>query len=479
MSLIKNTLAFILLCLFVGTLMGQKVTVSREISVKNNYTYDVLPNISDHIIFYHDRGLEHNFEIYDNKLRYINTIQPEFEKRSIKPIGVLPMDSIFRFYYYYTDETNAFIKVRTYDKNVRLTDSITLWQKDKKFLSNSPRFAYSKDKSKVLIFTPDERNLYLQLFDNIKMKLIFEFKLIIKEINLKSDFEKIAVTNEGEIFILTRKSSFWDRKSSNSFTLARIINKENIYLHRFSPEANEISDLKMDYDEKNKRIVFAGLTTFGDDSKSNGYFGFSILPDELPDDAEILINKYTSEFIAEATGKKPGKTKELADFKLKDIFVNNEGGVIMILESVKEFTRRAQMISPTQFGDYFPSRGFIDYYHEDLLIFATHPDGKEHWKKILFKKQFSQDDGGMYSSYFLFKTPSRIRLVYNDEIKNSNTVSEYIIDPIGNAERKSVLSTEYQNLRLRFRDAIQIGPNSIIVPSEKSWKINLVRIDYE
>ena len=137
------------------------------------------------------------------------------------------------------------------------------------------------------------------------------------------------------------------------------------------------------------------------------------------------------------------------------------------------------MNTPGQFGDYFPPRGFIDYYHEDLILFATYADGKEHWKKILFKKQFSQDDDGIYSSYFLFKTPSRLRLIYNDEIKNANTVSEYVLDPTGDAERKSVLSTEYQNLKLRFRDAIQTGPQSIIVPSEKSWKINLVKIDFD
>ena len=45
---------------------GQKVTVSREIGIRNNYAYDILPNIEDHIIFYHDRGPEQQFEIYYN-----------------------------------------------------------------------------------------------------------------------------------------------------------------------------------------------------------------------------------------------------------------------------------------------------------------------------------------------------------------------------------------------------------------------------
>jgi hypothetical protein len=458
---------------------AQKVTVSREIGIRNNYAYDILPNIADHIIFYNDRGIEHNFEVYDKNLRYKNSIQPEFEKKNILPTGIVPMDSTFRFYYSYKEDDKIYFRVNVYDKNVSLVDSSTLVVKDRKTINSNPRFAFSKDKSKVLIFTPDDRSLHLLLIDNNTLTVIYDFTLAVKNVNLKTDFEKLIINNSGEIYIISRKSSFWDRSDLSGFTLIRIKNSANIYLHQFSPESDKITDLFMDFDETNARLVLAGFTTVNDESKANGYFGFSIRGDDIPEDAEILVNKFTTDFISDVTGKKPGKVKELTDYKIQDIVVRNDGGVILVSELVKEFTRRSQMNAPNQFGDYLPARGLIDYYHEDIILLSTFPDGKEHWRKILFKKQFSQDDGAIYSSYFLFKTPSRIRLIYNDEIKNSNTVSEYVFDPIGQSERKSVLSTEYQNLKLRFRDAIQIGPSSLIVPSEKSWKINMVRIDYD
>jgi len=476
----KNSLAlFFVVMMLCQTSTAQKVTVSKEISIRNNYAYDILPNIGDNIIFYNDKGIEHNFEIYDKNLRYKNSIQPEFEKKNILPTGVLPMDSTFRFYYTYKEDDKIYFRVNVYDKNVALVDSSTLAVKDRKSINSNPRFAFSKDKSKVLIFTPDDKSLHLQLIDNNALSVIYDFTLAIKSMNLKTDFEKLIVSNSGEIYIIGRKSSFWDRSEMSGFSLIRIKNVSNIFLHQFSPESDKITDLFMDYDEKNERVVLAGFTTVNDESKANGYFGFSISGDDIPEDAEILVNKFTTDFISDVTGKKPGKVKELADYKIQDIIVRNDGGVIIISELVKEFTRRSQMNAPNQFGDYLPARGLIDYYHEDIILLSTFPDGKEHWRKILFKKQFSQDDGAIYSSYFLFKTPSRIRLIYNDEIKNSNTVSEYVFDPIGQSERKSVLSTEYQNLKLRFRDAIQIGPSSLIVPSEKSWKINMVRIDYD
>jgi hypothetical protein len=75
----------------------------------------------------------------------------------------------------------------------------------------------------------------------------------------------------------------------------------------------------------------------------------------------------------------------------------------------------------------------------------------------------------------MMKVPSKLHVIFNDEIKNANTVSEYIIDPIGNYKRNSLLTTEYKNLKLRFKDGIQISNKSFVVPSEKGAKINLVK----
>ena len=46
-----------------------------------------------------------------------------------------------------------------------------------------------------------------------------------------------------------------------------------------------------------------------------------------------------------------------------------------------------------------------------------HPDGSNHWEKVLHKKQYSQDDDAAYSSYFLLKTPTALRVIFNDEAK--------------------------------------------------------------
>lgn len=80
---------------------------------------------------------------------------------------------------------------------------------------------------------------------------------------------------------------------------------------------------------------------------------------------------------------------------------------------------------------------------------------------------------------FVLSTSDYLRIIFNDEIKNESTVSEYILLPTGEYLRKSILNTTSQNLYLRIKDAVQINANTLLVPSESNGKMNLVRISFE
>ncbi len=457
--------------------IAQKVTVSREINIKGNYAYDVLSNVDGNIIFHHDRNSEQLFEIYDRNLRFIQTITPIYESSQFAPIGIVPMDTSFNFYYRHFHDGNIHYKVIAYNKNVSVVDSFTFAVIDKKDHISNPLFIQSEDKTKVLVFNPSDKGIYLRLLDNITFETYYEGLLEVPGINLKSDFRKIVLTNSGLLYLLTHKKAYWDKKENKNFQIIEVVSPKSIAIKSIFPDVDEISQITWQYDEKNKKLSIGGLTSYTDETKLTGYFGLSVDFNQLKIENKIQTNRFSSDFISETTGKKLGKFKGIPDLVLVDIQLKNDGGILLFTEMVREYVRRSQVMTPGQFGS-FPSRGYMDYYHEDVLVFATHPDGSEHWQRILFKKQYSQDDEGAYSSFFLFKTPSRMKLIYNDEIRNNNTVSEYVLNPLGEYERKSVLSTEYQNLRIRFSEAEQIDSKTIIVPSEKSWKLNLVKIEY-
>ena len=144
---------------------AQKVTVSGEISIRNNYAYEVFPNIDDHIIFYHDKGFEHVFEIYDNQLKYMQTEVLEFEKRNVYPVCILRSDTSLHFFYTYYENKKTHLKVTEYNKYLREIDTMTIHTWEKMPREGNLRYIQSENKSKLLFFTPYGDGLRLFYFD--------------------------------------------------------------------------------------------------------------------------------------------------------------------------------------------------------------------------------------------------------------------------------------------------------------------------
>ena len=73
----------------------------------------------------------------------------------------------------------------------------------------------------------------------------------------------------------------------------------------------------------------------------------------------------------------------------------------------------------------------------------------------------------------------KLRFLFNDEIKYENTCSEYLLSPLGEFDRNSLLNTADQNLRLRFRDGLQLNERECLIPSEYRNKLRLVLLQYK
>lgn len=460
-------------------LRSQTVTVSPEVSIRSNYAYDILPLSCGHTLIYHDRGSSHEFDVFDTDMRLLWNKALSFEKRNFQVICAVARDTTVHVYYQYRDEGILWTKVKAYSRYGEEADtSQTLFQ-EKIQTTDKVRFVVSEDKSKIGFFRPDGKNLQLWVIDHPSGKCMLSTTVSLRDFNFRTDFQKILVNNRGQVFVLGRKERLWSRAASQRLMLGKVLQENQFVTTGLNISEVEFAQADMQYDQVNNNIVIGGLVSRGNADASGGYFSIQVAAEGIEEELYVNFQLFSQDFISEVYGKKISKSKEISSLFVKELIVRHDGGLVLISEVKKEFLRRAQSAAPGRFGDFYSGRGFIDYYYEDIILISTYPDGQEHWKQFLYKKQFSQDDDGIYSSFFIFKTPSQIRFLYNDEIKNNNTVSEYAIDPLGHAERKSVLSTEYQNLKLRFKDAIQTGSSTLIVPSEKSYKVNLVRISFE
>lgn len=480
----NTTLKYILsLCFLIwnSSISSQSVTVSKEMTIRNDVAYDVIGIIKDNILLYRDKRTEKVVEVFDQNLKHLYEQKISLEKKNAIVYSIVPQDTSFLIIYGYREKKKYYMRARRYNQFGGLTDTATLINGEEEFKLSKFQYKVSEDRSKTLLFSSRKSDLfYIYLIDNETLELSWYKESKLVGLNVRKDFRSVALSNKGEVNILFEiDNSKFDRKNHH-LTLLGIDASDGYFENKFVFNDKLTVDLEMGYDNINQRIILAGLLSEDSEYDATGYFYFTQNINQLENITLLQEQEFDVKFLNDLYGKKLSKKKKLNDFVTRNIVLRGDGGFLLFTEMNKEFYRRSAFngSSRSVSGYNEGGRGWVDIYNEDIIVFSIHPDGTEHWKKILYKKQFSQDDGGVFSSFFLFKTPSRLRVIYNDEIKRNNTVSEYVIDPLGNFERNSLLSTEYQNLKLRFKDAVQVSSKVLLVPSERNLKLSLVKIEY-
>ena len=458
--------------------LGQTVLISEDINVRSDELYQIIGETDDYIYFFHDKSNKTNIHIYDSELRYIRSNELTFEKKRIIPFAINILDGNINFIYYFKDKGQAIMMARQYDSQMALLERDTIFVTERSEFT--PRFAISEsdDGSKVMIYTVEKNStIFAHCFDLNSYGYLW-YSEIETEGRLRDHFAEALVSNAGAGYFVMNKSPNGFRKQRLELDVIRFSKglQKPVTFSVAIPEIKSVDEYIV-YDNVNDYIVVSGLYGNKPNNRLNGLYALRI---SVLNPEKRIYQKYPfdkqleNEIIAEEKDKQEG----VIDLEPVDIVLREDGGLVLISEIQKTQQRYGGLASADR-GRNPGSRNWTDFFHEDLVMHALFPDGSQHWNLVLHKKQYSQDDNGVYSSYFLFKNRSAIRLFFNDEISSSSTVSEYIITGSGKSQRKSVMSTEYQKLRLRFTDAIQLDGKSFIVPGDSGSKMKLVKVAYE
>lgn len=461
---------------------AQEVTVSKEFSIRTDYAYEVMGNVGDNILLYRDRGMDKYISAFDNDLQFKWEQQLRFEEKRVKVYGLTVKDSLFAVFYGMKKDGIEYVKAAYYDKNARIQDSIIIADQKRNLVGQDFQFKNSENEEKTLLYYIDQSDkLNLFVYDHVRDTLDWKEEYYFEGSNLLYDLSEVFITNVGSVVLLLEQKN---SRYNNDDDVAEVIilqkGNDTGYVAEIPYGNYYLQSIKLAIDEKNLRIGFFGLYNEKKANWSEGYCYAFINLRRFADIYTLNYVPFEKSLVQDIYGSDARKKKGLNFYTISDVIWRQDGGLIMAMEMQRQFSRRNSYdgVTRTTADFYSSARGWVDFFNEDIIMTALHADGTEHWQKILYKKQFSQDDGGIYSSYFPFLTPSRLRLLYNDEIKNNSTVSEYVINGIGQYKRESLFSTEYQNLKLRFIDALQISSTEILVPSQKNYNLSLVKISY-
>ena len=465
--------------LFIGTaLAAQTLTVSEDIPIRSDARYELIGELHEQTLLLRERANVFDVQGFDERMHESWEKEIELDKRAPKLIGTATDNDNFWLFYQFRERGHTILKAHRYDAGANLVDSARV--ADLGFLFFTPQFemTLSQNNEKALLyFAEQNRTVRVYSFDMPAMELLFQQSVDPDDFYFSQDFLQLVADNAGGMHLIIQRDNFRSRRKQHYYEVHSFGGylSGGEYAYNVSMQDNLTYDVYFNYDNLHQRLVAAGLYSDKDLNRATGYFFMRVDP-AASADFLLRFQSFDAEFATNLTGKPTKKYKGIGEASVRQTIFRQDGGILMVAERNRQLERRSGASSRVFYDS--GVRLMVDYYYEELFVVSIHPDGEMHWNTILHKKQYSQDDEGVYSSFFLMETPEKLHFLFNDEVSYENTVSEYVLNGLGNFDRHSIFSTENMELRLRFRDAIQVDVNELIIPSERRNRLKLVKLEF-
>lgn len=178
-----------------------------------------------------------------------------------------------------------------------------------------------------------------------------------------------------------------------------------------------------------------------------------------------------------ATG---GSSKKRAfnDHQVRQLIVKSDGGFLLISEDYFVTTRNSYSPGFGYYSFYYPTMGATvrEYHYNDIMVLSYDPTGQMEWNTFIRKDQYSQEDGGMFSSYALINTGGAIGFLFNDFNTSRSRVQLATMDASGRTDIHSLAPGDGQDADWLPRSAKQIAAREIIVPCLRKRQICFAKI---
>ncbi len=291
---------------------------------------------------------------------------------------------------------------------------------------------------------------------------------------------KFIVDNNGNTFVFFLNTiEKRDRTQRESITVYKISEQDdNAVKIDIDIERNLFGELFVDADNTNNQLMLCGF--FDDDNIRNepaayGFFYLSLNTDSGTV-SKIAYNNFDATFMSELTGKNTNENK-LYTFNIRRLILRNDGGVLFLAESLIKDTR--ETVFNSQFSPTFNSIQRTSFYQfNDIVAFSLNPGGVIDWRSIMRKKQVSEEDNGLYSSFLIANEKDKLRLLYLDEITTAASLREYELTSEGKVASKNLLFQESKDVMMLPKAGKQVSPNEVVIPSFLRNQLRLVKLTF-
>lgn len=170
-----------------------------------------------------------------------------------------------------------------------------------------------------------------------------------------------------------------------------------------------------------------------------------------------------------------------ANQHLRQLIIRNDGGFVAISEENYVNTRSSYSPGWGYYSVYGPFMGgpqVREYFYNDILALSVDSSGAMQWPSFIRKEQYSQEDGGLFSSFAFVNTGASLGFLYNNfnQQRSSITLVQVADDGLQqsrNFDIEGELAPDWVP-----RMAKQVSAREVIVPCLMRKKICFARVSF-
>jgi hypothetical protein len=430
----------------------------------------------------------------------------EYNGKSLKFIHALHLNGELYLFTSYTNmiQNKNYLFVQTLNKatlqlnnDLRPVSEFDVNPKEK--TGGHYHISVSNDSAKVVVMSeqPELKNgiakFSYKVFSN-QMQEIWSKEMSINVPSTLFIAKEIIVSNQGDVFLLGKlfKQEFtWGRPEYSYSLISCSDMGQNVSEYYFQADDKVFTDVKITIG-LDSNIICGGFYSETNTQNLDGYFILKI-DDKTHEVIETNYYKLSIDFLTQSmsekeesnTERKAGKSQSnrLLEYDIRNIVLWRDGGIILVGE---------------QYYDYSITVGNNEskyYMYNNIIVVKISPKGKIEWNVAIPKRQYSVNDNGRVSSFYMSIVDDQLYFIFNDNLKNLNYKNGDIVfetaysnadaiasivkvDEIGHQERELLYRQGNDGGIIRPKVCNKINDKEILLFSQIRRKNQFARVTF-
>lgn len=453
-----------------STLNAQKILYSpyEKFDFRSG-EFTVVGKVSDLLYVYRGSAEGYYLDAYNDAMQKQATVILDFLPRRSFGIKFITYNDKIIVLYQLTESSRVVQYASLLDAKGRLLkDPVVIDEVKTSFLggrSGLYSYAFSHNKQQIVVYGVNAKGTEL------KARLIW----LDMELNKKSVVEASfsadndvafgeAVVNDAGQFLLPAYTPYGARDYADRVWLLATEPNSTVFYPVEMPMNNLFaSGTYMEMSLAGDKVYMGG---FYSDRKNGNFEGiiytyYDVTEKTFKDFRTISF----SDRMRNATGDRSLK-RAFNDFRVRQLIVRNDGGFVLIAEDFFISTRNNYNQGFGYYSWYYPtmSASVREYNYGDILAISCSGDGKPEWVEFIRKLQYSQEDGGLFSSYALLNTGGALGFLFNDFNANRSKIQLASLDANGKISVNQLEGYNNEDPDWLPKSGKQVSAKEFVVP---------------